>query len=408
MRILIADDDPISRRLLESIMKKWAYDVILCANGCDALSRLQSESAPDMAILDWMMPQLDGPEVCRRLRGNPGTAPIYIILLTAKGQREDIIQGLQSGADDYVTKPFHQQELYARLQAGIRITELQQKLAAKVKDLEIALMRLRRMQQAQKLESLGQLASGVAHEINTPIQYIGNNMRFLKDAWQEIQRSLPSGVSDSNLDFLVNEIPCAIDQSLEGVLRVSKIVRAMRDFSHPASENKVQTDINRAIETTITVATNEWKDVASIMLDLDPTLPTVLCLPGELQQALLNIIVNAAQSIAEVVGQTKEKGTIRVSTRTVDGYLEIRIADTGTGIREEHQQRIFEPFFTTKDVGKGTGQGLAIAYSVIAQQHNGRMWFETQVGKGTTFIIQLPMDGIGLSTGEKHEANLVR
>ena len=109
-----------------------------------------------------------------------------------------------------------------------------------------------------------------------------------------------------------------------------------------------------------------------------------------------------------MVDETKEKGTIRASTRTVDGYLEIRIADTGTGIREEHQQKIFEPFFTTKDVGKGTGQGLAIAHSVVVQQHNGRMWFETQLGKGTTFIIQLPMDGIGVSTGEKHEANFVR
>jgi signal transduction histidine kinase len=408
VRILIAEDDPISRRLLEATLKKWGYDVVVCIDGREALSGLQAQSAPDMAILDWMMPELDGPEVCRRFRENAEAAPVYIMLLTAKGQREDLIEGLQSGADDYVTKPFHKQELYARIQAGVRITDLQRKLATKVNDLEIALMRLRRLQQAQKLEALGQLASGVAHEINTPIQYISNNMRFLQESWQEIRNSLPDSGSNSDLDFLIEEVPRAIDQSLEGVLRVSKIVRAMRDFSHPAGENKVATDINRAIETTVTVATNEWKEFADVELNLDPKLPTVLCLPGELHQVLLNIVVNAAQAISDVVTGTNEKGKIRITTTAVDGFAEIRISDTGMGIPPEHQQKIFDPFFTTKDVGKGTGQGLAIAHSVVAQQHNGKIWFETELSKGTTFIIQLPMDGIGATAGETHEANLVR
>jgi signal transduction histidine kinase len=409
MRILIAEDDPISRRLLEATVKKWGYEVVVCVDGRQALSQLQVPSSPpDMAILDWMMPEIDGPEVCRRFRESTSAAPVYIILLTAKGQREDLIEGLQSGADDYVTKPFHKQELYARIQAGIRITDLQRRLATKVTDLEVALMRLRRLQQAQKLEALGQLASGVAHEINTPIQYISNNMRFLQESWQEIQRSLPAGSSDPDLQFLIEEVPRAIDQSLEGVLRVSKIVRAMRDFSHPAGENKVATEINRAIETTVTIATNEWKDVADVVLQLESKLPNVLCLPGELHQVLLNIVVNAAQAISDVVSGTNDKGTIRISTSAADGFVEIRINDTGAGIREEHQQKVFDPFFTTKDVGKGTGQGLAIAHSVVVQQHNGRIWFETELGRGTTFIIQLPIDGIGATAGETHEANLVR
>jgi signal transduction histidine kinase len=408
VRILIAEDDPISRRLLQATLKKSGYELVICTDGVSALADLQSEYPPDIAILDWMMPELDGPDVCRRLRSNPKAAGIYIILLTAKGQREDIVEGLHAGADDYITKPFHQQELYARLQAGVRITELQRKLAGKVNDLEVALMRLRRVQQTQKLEALGQLASGVAHEINTPIQYIGNNLRFLQESWLDVRRALPEPTSHDDLDFLVEEIPRAIEQSLEGVQRVSKIVRAMRDFSHPAAENKVPTDINHAIRTTITIATSEWKDVADVDLNLDPDLPLVSCLPGELQQVLLNILVNAAQSIAETVQGTNGKGRISVETRAMDGMVEIRVNDTGAGIADEHQRKVFDLFFTTKDVGQGTGQGLAIAHSVVVQQHNGRIWFESAVGKGTTFFIQLPMDGEGVVVSEKHEANLVR
>src|SRR5205823_6236719 len=158
-------------------------------------------------ILDWMMPELDGVDVCRRIREKPVPLPVYIILLTAKGQREDIVAGLQAGADDYVTKPFHQQELYARLQAGLRIADLQRKLAARVSDLEVALHQLRLMQQSQKLEAIGRLSAGVAHEINTPIQYIGDNIRFLQNAWGDVRRRLPTDTGDQDWEYLVNELP---------------------------------------------------------------------------------------------------------------------------------------------------------------------------------------------------------
>ena len=270
------------------------------------------------------------------------------------------------------------------------------------------------LRQAQKLESIGQLAAGIAHEINTPTQYIGDNTRFLKDAfagvvkmlgiYQEMAKAAATGAvpekmlqeatrAEEELDvpFLLQEIPAALDQSLDGIERVSKIVRAMKDFSHPNSAEKSAVDINHAIESTLMVARNEWKYVADLETNFDKSLCAVPCLPGEFNQVILNLVVNAAHAIADVVAGTDRKGMIRVTTSRVADWAEIRISDTGTGIPKEAQSRIFEPFFTTKEVGKGTGQGLAIARSVIVDKHGGTIVFETEKGRGTTFIIRLPL-----------------
>jgi PAS domain S-box-containing protein len=269
--------------------------------------------------------------------------------------------------------------------------------------------------QAQKLESIGQLAAGIAHEINTPTQYVGDNTRFLQDAFQdlsqlveryaEVPAALKAGASpeelvalleavaeEADLEYLKEEIPKAVQQSLEGVERVSKIVRAMKEFSHPGAEEKTAIDINSAIESTVTVARNEWKYVAEMVTSFDPDLPLVPCLPGEFNQVILNLIINAAHAIAEVVGRGGgEKGTITITTGRRDNAVEIRLADTGGGIPEAIRAKIFDPFFTTKEVGKGTGQGLAISRSAIVDKHGGTLTFETEMGRGTTFIIRLPM-----------------
>ncbi|MGB9624211.1 MAG: PAS domain S-box protein [Phycisphaerae bacterium] len=271
------------------------------------------------------------------------------------------------------------------------------------------------LNQAQKLESIGSLAAGIAHEINTPTQFVGDNVRFLRDAFQDLRGVLDASarlldacrqgtvtpglvaeveaaVRAADLEYLSGEIPKAIEQSLEGVNRVAKIVRAMKDFSHPGSEDKKTTDLNKAIETTITVARNEWKYVAELTTEFDPDLPPVPCLPGEINQVILNLIINAAHAIADVVGDgSKGKGLITVSTHRDGDWAEIRVRDTGTGIPEAIRGRVFDPFFTTKAVGKGTGQGLAIAHSVIVNKHGGSITFETEVGKGTTFILRLPI-----------------
>lgn len=209
---------------------------------------------------------------------------------------------------------------------------------------------------------------------------------------------LPPGVSaaleqaeqNCDLDFITAEVPRAIDQGLEGASRVAKIVRAMKEFSHPDSADKTATNLNRAIESTITVARSEWKYVAEIATDFDEILPSVVCYPGDINQVVLNLVVNAAHSITEKI-RDGEKGQITVCTRTRGEFAEISITDTGTGIPEAIRTRIFDPFFTTKDVGKGTGQGLAFAHSIVVKKHRGKIWFETEMGRGTTFFIHLPI-----------------
>jgi signal transduction histidine kinase len=202
-----------------------------------------------------------------------------------------------------------------------------------------------------------------------------------------------AAVERADADYLALEIPKAIDQTLEGITCVSTLVSAMKEFSHPGTKEKTPLDLNRAIESTITVARNEWKYAADLETDLDPLLPMVSCHPGEFNQVILNLIVNAAHAIGDVSANGgPERGTIKVRTRNRPGYVEIRIQDTGGGIPENVQARVFDPFFTTKEIGKGTGQGLAIARSVVVDKHGGSIDFETEAGTGTTFVIRLPHD----------------
>jgi len=271
------------------------------------------------------------------------------------------------------------------------------------------------LQQAQKLEAIGQLAAGIAHEINTPCQYVGDNAKYLQQTWPlvdallkqcvRLERQSQAGridyaelaelarrAEEADLSFLLSEVPQAISQAIEGVERVSRIVRAMKEFSHPGSGERSDTDINHAIETTIAVARNEWKYVADIETHFADKLPLVPCFAGEFNQVILNLLINSAHAIGEVVGNNSgSKGTITVTTKCDDDWAEVQIRDTGAGIPAHIRTMIFEPFFTTKPVGKGTGQGLALAHSVIVKKHNGRIWFESEPGQGTTFFIRLPL-----------------
>lgn len=285
-------------------------------------------------------------------------------------------------------------------------------------DLEDSICERERLQgqllEAQKLESIGQLAAGIAHEINTPAQYVGDNTRFLRDefegivklldqyaaqldansvplSWEERNQQTREMLDEIDYEFIREEIPQAIAQSLSGIERVTHIVKAMKDFSHPGSANKEPADINNAIKSTALVCSNRWKYAADIEYQLDENLGAVPCLLGELNQVILNIIVNAADAIESFRGDSGEKGLIRVSTRMLDDVVHISVEDNGGGMPESVRAKVFDPFYTTKAVGKGTGQGLAISHDVIVNKHGGKISCDTQDGVGTTFMIELTM-----------------
>ncbi|GMV97990.1 MAG: hypothetical protein AMXMBFR83_23430 [Phycisphaerae bacterium] len=268
----------------------------------------------------------------------------------------------------------------------------------------------RQVMQSETLASLGQLAAGVAHEINTPIQFVGDNLRAisdfldelvsLTDQYRELIAQIPAegpiqkaieqvrqAEAACDLEYIRDDAPKAVTQGLEGVQRVAHIVRAMKDFSHVDRGQISLVDVNRSLETTLTVARNEYKYVADIQQDFAPDLPQIEAYGGELNQVFLNILVNAAHAI----GDTGKRGVIALRTRCLGDQVEVSISDTGTGIPEAVRNKVFDPFFTTKPVGKGTGQGLNIAHQIVVGKHGGALTFESQMGKGTTFFIRLPV-----------------
>jgi signal transduction histidine kinase len=270
--------------------------------------------------------------------------------------------------------------------------------------------------QSQKMESIGQLAAGIAHEINTPTQYVADNMSFVDMATTSllalVDRSIAviaaqrAGESDdalladfdatlrrTKLDYLRQQIPDALAQSKEGLAHIARIVSAMKAFSHPSGEDKAPADIREVISTTVTVARSEWKYVAEIETQVDDDLPQLPCRRDLIGQALLNLVVNAAHAISETLSEgVRDKGLIRITARRFgDRHIDLSVADDGPGIPPEMRERIFDPFFTTKPVGKGTGQGLAMVYTTVVDQHGGEILCESEVGRGTCFTLRLPL-----------------
>jgi signal transduction histidine kinase len=271
--------------------------------------------------------------------------------------------------------------------------------------------------QSQKLEAVGQLAAGIAHELNTPIQYIGANIQFLLAIWGPVGavlelcdpvsaalkassadpalvRSFETALDAADLDYVRQQIPKALDESVEGIKRLSTTVQAVKEFCHPGGREMSAVDLNHAIESTIVLAQNHWKYVAKLVTDFDRDLPRVLCLGDQIRQVVLNLLANASHAIEEKNhGALEQLGTITVGTRRVCESVEISIQDTGAGMSEAVRSRVFDPFFTTKPVGKGTGQGLSLAHSTIVRRHGGKIWLESQPGVGTTVFVTLPIAG---------------
>ncbi len=285
---------------------------------------------------------------------------------------------------------------------------------------------VREMAQSQKLESVGRIAAGVAHEINTSVQFISDSVRFVRHALKDVPRALAdyralaadalSGkdvaaqarrAADTDeaadVDYFLKNAPEALDRALDGIGRVGSIVRSMTEFAHPDARTKADVDINRAIKSTLNMARNEFKSVADIETDLGE-IPAVHCHAGDINQVFLNLLLNAAHAIADAVEGKGQKGRITVRTRAIGDYVEISISDTGDGIAETVRARIFEPFVTTKEVGRGTGQGLALSRGIVVEKLKGSLHFETETGKGTTFFVRLPVSGSALPATNKQAA----
>ncbi len=310
--------------------------------------------------------------------------------------------------------PVDVQQQYLQIDHGVEYIVAVLRDSSIRKENEVNQKQMRdKLQASQKLESVGQLAAGIAHELNTPAQYIGSNLDFLSESFVEIKElidqyhmiintennsdpvlieNIGHARRSADYDFLAEEIPQAIAQSQEGIKQVSQIVLAMKDFSHPGSKELEPAHINRIIKTAVTVSRNEWKDYAEMRLNLTEKNDLVTCRPNEISRVLVNLIINAAHAIDDYqkVQNNRSLGTITLTTQSSPKIFEISIKDTGSGIPEPIRHKIFDPFFTTKEVGKGTGQGLNIAYDIITNKHQGTLKFETVEGAGTTFTIRLP------------------
>jgi signal transduction histidine kinase len=564
MTIMIVEDDPVSLALLKKTSLKTEASVITARNGAEAWKRFIAER-PRIVVSDWMLPELSGLDLCRKIRASQTPGYTYFIIMTDKDRKEDVLATFEAGADDYVAKPFDIRELSARINTGRRIIQLEdnhqtlhqtliasrnkiqavfdalteeiisvdrdvklisinkaarkimkgsyeqivgqpcctiaedigtafyadtikemvatvfasrqpktfldrfrsaddrevikertvipvldeggrvlsstivsrditeahlrseeirslnqklQKISAELikknAKLATALKNLERTQaqmvQSEKMASIGQLAAGVAHEINNPTGFVSSNLKTLGDYQQDTNRliaqyrslksalaALPPGTvppavtalveqvtateAEIDIDFIQEDVGELIGDCREGTERIKKIVEDLKHFAHPGEEKMTETDINAGLESTLNVVYNELKYKATVIKEFGD-LPIVTGFPQQLNQVFMNMLVNAAQAI-------EKSGEIKITTAVVADMVEIRISDTGCGIPEENRSRIFDPFFTTKDVGKGTGLGMNIAYNII-KKHKGDIRVESKVGEGTTFIVRLP------------------
>ena len=395
MNILIADDDPVSRRLLENYLQKWGYEVTAAGDGAEAWRLFEGGTFP-MVITDWMMPELDGSGLLRRIRASQRPGYVYAILLTAKSQKEDIVEGMEAGADDFLTKPFDRDELRVRLRAGERIIRLEHHL----RETQAALV------QTEQLASLGRLAAGVAHEINNPIAYVINNIAVLRrdvqavlavlDKYAQGRDALSAGRARARRRGRRGwrrrwtwptsgrtTAGCSTGAA-EGLQRIRAIVQNLRDFARLDEAEYKEVDLNAALRSTleasVTSSTQKAIRVETGFQDITP----VACHPGKINQVFLHILQNAIQA-------SDREGLIEVRTRP-DGEagVVVEIEDHDGGIRPEHLPHIFEPFFTTKPVGDGTGLGLSVSYGIV-RDHGGSLEVETAVGRGSVFRVRLPV-----------------
>src|SRR5438067_5301157 len=389
MRVLIADDEPVSRRLLQSHLQKWGYEVTAAADGAEAWQLFEAGDSP-IVITDWMMPGVDGAELIRRIRAAPRPGYVYTVLLTARSQKEDLVEGMEAGADDFLTKPFDRDELRVRLRGAERILGLERSLAEQnrvLRETQAALV------QTEKLASLGRLAAGVAHEINNPIAYVTNNLAVIRRDTQAALAALDAHrrgdaaeaarlEEAADIGYLRENFARTCDKTLEGLQRVRDIVRNPRDFARLDEAEFKEADLNTALKSAIEIVQHQFKEKGVRLETTFGPLPPVLCHPGKLNQVFLNLLVNAIQAC-------ERGGVVATHTRAEPDGVVVEVRDDGCGISPEHRSRLFEPFFTTKPVGQGTGLGLSVSFGIV-RDHGGVIEVDSEVGRGSTFRVRLP------------------
>lgn len=400
MKILIAEDETVSRRLLQSFLTQWGHEVVQASDGDEAWRLFERDDFP-IVISDWMMPKVDGLELIRRIRAQERTKFVYTILLTGRSDTRDIVVGMEAGADDFVSKPFDYDELRVRLREGERTIRLERSLAERNR---VLLETQAALVQSEQLAGLGQLAAGMAHEINNPIAYVAGNIGVLRrdvvealkllDLFRSTRPQWASTVPrsaeetermerDIDLDYLRDNVNRLFEQSLAGLRRVSEIVTSLRDFAKLDDAECEEFDVARAVGATVDVLRH---DIAQKSLRIETSFadgPRVVCHGGKLNQVLLNLLRNAVQACGVC-------GRIEICSRYEGDSLVLEVRDDGEGIPAENLPRIFEPFFTTKAVGEGRGLGLAVSYGIV-RDHGGSISAQSQVGEGSTFRVRLPL-----------------
>ncbi|OZH53792.1 hypothetical protein AFK68_15315 [Hydrocoleum sp. CS-953] len=427
--ILIVDDNPANLGVLSDFLDETGYEVWVAKSGDMALQRIEY-ALPDLILLDIMMPGIDGFETCRYLKGKTETCDIPVIFMTALSDTESKVKGLNLGAVDYITKPFQQEEVLARVKLHLKLYKLMRQVAEQNKTLEQKVQErtfelnqmveeLKTMQvqlvQNEKMSSLGQMVAGVAHEINNPINFIYGNLEPAEEYIENIlnliemyqlyhpepDAEIKAYREDIELEFLREDLIKILSSMKIGANRILEIVKSLRNFSRIDGSEIKKVDIHEGIDSTLMILQNRLKakpEHPEIELIKEyGNLPDVECYPGQLNQVFMNLLANGIDAIEECYseGSFKEvennSGKIRISTELNNSdEVVIKIADNAKGMKEEVVNRIFNPFFTTKPVGKGTGMGLAISYSIVVDKHGGKLECNSKVNVGTEFIIRIP------------------
>lgn len=397
MRILVADDDPITLRMLESAAKRWEYEVILARDGSQAWQLLHQPPVPAMALLDWMMPGMSGLEICKKIRLGPDTEFIYTILLTANNLPEDISAGLDAGAHDYIVKPFDKEELRSRLAAGARVVKYEESLKRMNEALlrysqemeSLAQKRAEQLVQADRMVFMGTMAAGIAHEIKNPLTIIQGNLTLFKRFWGAVGRTLHQTYyqnlkNPTPADPTPDMLQDILETAFNALQRIRKIVDGMRSFAHGRGGQVDWLTALQCAKDAVQICLPKTKHVGEVKIIAEEIPFQVKGNAVQITQVLVNLIANAADALA---GTEHPELTVTVQAR--NRHLQFVVKDNGPGISPENLSQLWSPFFTTKPVGEGSGLGLPICQTII-EDHGGQIQVESVLGAGTAFTVDLP------------------